>query len=71
MVETRLIPDIQCKLLGYDCVYVQLDGARAHVKVLKDLNKFAKTHVSASWNRARDAGTIIIFEPRRRARRTR
>ena len=40
MVETRLIPDIQCKLLGYDCVYVQLDGARAHVKVLKDLNKF-------------------------------
>jgi hypothetical protein len=40
MVETRLIPDIQCKLLGYDCVYVQLDGARAHVKVLKDLNEF-------------------------------
>ena len=40
MVQTKLIPDIQRKLLGYDCVYVQMDGARAHVKFWQDLVKF-------------------------------
>jgi len=39
MVQTQLIPDIQRKLLGYDCVYVQMDGARAHVKFWDDLNE--------------------------------
>ena len=39
MVQTKLIPDIQRKLLGYDCVYVQMDGARAHVKFWEDLVK--------------------------------
>ena len=40
MVQTKLIPDIQSKLLGYDCVCVQMDGARAHVKLWEDLVKF-------------------------------
>jgi hypothetical protein len=39
MVQTKLIPDIQRKLLGYDCVYVQMDGARAHVKFWDELNE--------------------------------
>jgi len=38
-VQTKLIPDIQRKLLGYDCVYVQMDGARAHVKFCDELNE--------------------------------
>ena len=37
MVQTKLISDIKRKLLGYDCVYVQMDGARAHVKFWEDL----------------------------------
>ena len=39
MVQTQLTPDIQRKLLRCDRVYVQMDGARAHVKFWEDLKE--------------------------------
>ena len=45
MIKTQLIPDIREKLLGYDCVYVQMDGAKAHVKAWDDIEELAATRI--------------------------
>ena len=45
MIETQLIPDIRRKLLGYDCVYVQMDGAKAHVKAWDKIEELGATRV--------------------------
>ena len=45
MIKTRLIPDIRRKLLGYDCVYVQMDGAKAHVKAWDKIEELGATRV--------------------------
>ena len=43
MISTKngLHAHIRRKLLGYDCVYVQMDSANAHVKVWGDIEKCA------------------------------
>jgi hypothetical protein len=45
MIQNHLIPDIQRKLLGFDCVYVQMDGAKAHVKAWDEIEKLAATRI--------------------------
>ena len=45
MIKTQLIPDIREKLLGYDCVYVQMDGAKAHVKAWDEIEELAATRI--------------------------
>ena len=45
MIKQQLIPDIQRKLLGYDCVYVQMDGAKAHVKAWDEIEELAATRI--------------------------
>ena len=45
MIQNNLIPDIQRKLLGYDCVYVQMDGARAHVKAWDEIKKLGAKRI--------------------------
>ena len=45
MIRNHLIPDIQRKLLGYDCVYVQMDGAKAHIKAWDEIEKLAATRI--------------------------
>tara|TARA_Y100001954_G_scaffold24330_2_gene22161 strand:- start:26 stop:355 length:330 start_codon:yes stop_codon:yes gene_type:complete len=45
MIKTQLIPDIREKLLGYDCVYVQMDGAKVHVKAWDEIEELAATRI--------------------------
>ena len=42
MIQHQLIPDIQRTILGYDSVYVQMDGAKAHVKGWDEIEKLCE-----------------------------
>ena len=42
IVTTQLIPDIYDKMADFDVVFVQMDGARPHVKRKADLERFGK-----------------------------
>jgi len=39
MVTEELLPDIREKMIDFDLVYVQMDGARPHVRRWDDLQK--------------------------------
>ena len=45
VIQHQLIPDIQCKLFGHDCVYVQMDGVKAHVKVWDEIEKLGANRI--------------------------